>query len=111
MLVVPASTVQAQEMTERHIPVGAYPSLSGEHTFTGIIVAVDHGKKIITLEIEDGERNFRVTDDTKIWLDRSQLKKTTLDGVFGDIQTGLEAEVRTLGEENSDAAYWVKVQM
>lgn len=111
ILLLFASLAGAQEMTERHIPVGAYPSLASKYVTAGTIVAVDDETMTLTLKDSGSERSFRVTENTKIWLDRSGLGQTTLDGNFSDLATGLKAEVRSLGPERSDVAYWVKQQM
>lgn len=100
-----------QELTERHIPVGAYPSLTGKYVTTGRIVAVNEEARTVTLEADGRERSYRVTENTKIWLDRSLGNQTTLDGSFGDLASGLRAEVRSLGPDQPDVAYWVKMQL
>lgn len=111
ILVLFATLASAQEMTERHIPVGAYPSLASKYLTAGTIVDVDDDAKILTIEVNGGERDFRLTNSTKIWLDRSQFGQTTLDGEFPDLATGLKAEVRSHGPARPDVAYWVKVQI
>lgn len=111
VLMLFASLAFAQEMTERHIPVGAYPSLKGEYLTAGTIVAVDDEAAMLTLRSDGSERSFRLTEGTKIWLDRSRLGQTTLDGELSDLNTGLNAEVRSLGPERPDVAYWIKVQI
>lgn len=111
VLVLFASLAFAQEMTERHIPVGAYPSLTSEYLTAGTIVAVDNEAATLTLQNNGSERSFRLTEGTKIWLDRSRLGQTTLDGKLSDLNTGLKAEVRSLGPERPDVAYWIKVQI
>ncbi len=111
MVILFASVAHAQEMTERYIPVGAYPSLSSKYMAAGTIVAVDDEARTMTLKDNGSTRVFRVAENTKIWLDRSGLGQTTLDGKFPDLATGLKAEVRSLGPGRLDVAYWVKVQI
>ena len=106
-----ASPAYTQEMTERHIPVGAYPSLKSEYLTAGTITAVDGAAGTLTLETNVGERNFSLTARTKIWLDRSGFGQPTQDGGISDLTTGLEAEVRALGPERANVAYWVKVRV
>lgn len=110
-LVLFASLAFGQEMTERHIPVGAYPYLKSEYVALGTIVDVDVEAGIMTLDINGKERSYRMTASTRIWLDRSRFGQTTLDGKLSDLATGLKAEVRSLGPERRDVAYWVKVQI
>ncbi len=111
VLVLFASCVFAQEMTERHIPVGAYPYLKSEYLAVGTIVDVDNDARTLTLEMNGSERSFRLTNTTRIWLDRSHFGQSTEDGELSDLATGLKAEVRSLGPSRSDVAYWVKVQV
>jgi hypothetical protein len=106
-----ASFVSAQEMTERHIPVGAYPYLKSETLAAGTIVAVDDEAGKLTLATNGGERSYRLTASTQIWLDRSRLGRTTVDGRISDLTAGLKAEVRSLGPDRRDVARWVKVQI
>lgn len=106
-----AVSASGQELTERHIPVGAYPSLAGKYVTAGTIVSVNEENRTLILEHDGGERSFRVTVDTKIWLDRSLRDQTTLDGSFDDLATGVRAEVRTLGPDQPNLAYWVKLQL
>lgn len=101
----------AQEMTERHIPVGAYPGLASKYLTSGTISAVDEAAGTVMLGENGTERRFRVTENTKIWLDRSALGQTTLDGDISDLSRGVKAEVRSLGPEQPDVAYWIKVRM
>lgn len=106
-----ACTVHAQEATERHIPVGAYPALMDWQTVSGTLAAVDTDARTVTLRVDAGLRSFRVTDSTHIWLDRSRRGRTTRDAELSELTPGLAAEVRVLGRERPDTAKWVKVQL
>lgn len=101
----------AQEMTERHIPVGAYPYLKSEYLSAGTITNVDSEARTLTLDVDGGERSFRLTESTKIWLDRSHFGQSTQDGELSELTAGLKAEVRSFGPSRPDLAYWVKVQV
>jgi hypothetical protein len=101
----------AQHLTEQHIPVGAYPELVGAYVMICTIVAIDPRARTITVQKDGSERHYRVTDDTKIWLDRSRLAQPTAEGSLADVLPGLAAEVRSVGPEQPDVAYWVKVQI
>lgn len=106
-----ACAASAQEMTERYIPVGAYPSLTGERTAVGTIGAVDVQARRLELRGDAGARTLQLTDATWIWLDRSRLGQPNTDGTVSDLRAGLKAEVRTLAPERPDTARWVKVQI
>lgn len=111
VLLLMAPFAVAQQMTERHIPVGAYPYLKSESLAGGTIVGVNADAKTLTIEMDGSERSFRLTDATKIWLDRSRFGRTTQDGDLQDLATGLEVEVRSRGPGRPEVAYWVKVQI
>ena len=100
-----------QEMTEKYIPVDAYPKLAGSNVVVGRIVSTDKDMRVFALESDDLIQNFIVADTTKIWLDRSLLKKANGDGSFADLKAGLKAEVRLLSSRQKSVAKWVKVQI
>ena len=101
----------AQEMTERYIPVGAYPYLKSEYLSAGTITNVDSEARTLTLDVGGSERSFSMTESTKIWLDRSHFGQSTVDGELSELAAGLKAEVRSFGPSRSNLAYWVKVQV
>lgn len=111
MLMLLGSCLFAQEMTERHIPVGAYPYLKSDYLTAGTITNVDSGAKTLTLDVDGSERSFSLTESTKIWLDRSHFGQSTLDGELSELAAGLKAEVRSFGPSRPNLAYWVKVQV
>lgn len=101
--------VQAQEATERFIPIGQSPGLSGKHTILGEIRSVDAQAR--TLDVASNDRTYKVavTDTTRIWVDRSQQKLPTVPGTIADCQQGVEIEVKPEdGKEN--VADWIKVR-
>ncbi|HJR70356.1 MAG TPA: hypothetical protein VKA43_09980 [Gammaproteobacteria bacterium] len=111
LLLCVVQVATAQHLTEQHIPVGAYPELVGVDVTVCTIVAVDPRERTITVQKDGSEQRFRVTDDTKIWLDRSRLAQPAVGGNLADVAPGLAAEIRSVGPEQPDAAYWVKVQI
>lgn len=105
-----APAAQGQEMTERYIPVGAYPAAAGAGLWAGTVVAVDPDRRTVTLEAGTERYRFRVTNSTHVWLDHSPSGRTTEDGSLADVRPGLEAEVRTPGPDR-DTAKWLKVRI
>jgi len=105
-----AQGATAQHLTERYIPVGAYPELVDRWVTVCTIVAVDPQARTVTVRQDGRELRFRVADDTRIWLDRSRLVQPTADGGLADLVPGLRAEVR-FGPERPDVAYWIKAQI
>ena len=106
-LVVGVSHAHGQKQTERYIPLGQSPGLSGKATGIGLIEAVDAAARTITV----GGRTVAVTGATRIWLDRSRLKLTTLDGSFADLQRGRRVEVMPDAATPGASALWIKVEM
>ena len=100
----------AQDATEIFIPIGQSPGLSGKYTVIGKIDSTRNQDQTITVTDSTESHTFKVTERTKIWLDRSRLKLTNQKGVFEDLQMGLLVEVKYEGEEHKDAAEWIKVQ-
>lgn len=99
------AALEGQMMTERFIPIGQSPGLSSTTTDIGPIEAVDPAARHITL----AGRSTAVTPRTRIWLDRSALKQTTLTGDFADLRPGRRAEVKYEDEARRDSADWIKV--
>ena len=102
---------QGQEMTEKYIPVDAYPQLAGKYLIVGRIVSVDKDMRVFALQSDGAIQKFLVAGNTKIWLDRSLRKEANTDGTFSDLKTGLKAEVKVLGPEKMHLVRWVKVQV
>jgi len=110
-LVAGASHAHGQKQTERYIPVGQSPGVSGKLTHVGVIEAADAGARTITVARDGERRPVRVTGATRIWLDRSRVKRTTLDGTFADLQRGRRVEVMPAGPAPGAEAAWIKVEI
>lgn len=110
-LVATASHAHGQKATERFIPVGQSPGLSGKVTYYGTIESADAGARTIAVGRDGGRRAFAVTDATRIWLDRSRLKRTTLDGSFADLRPGRRIEVMPAAPGPGTTAEWIKVEV
>jgi hypothetical protein len=100
-----------QEMTEKYIPIDAYPRLAGKYVTVGVIMSVDERKRRFVLRGDSDTKTIQVLEKTKIWLDRSLRKEANQDGTFADLKAGLKAEVRVLGPKQMTTAKWVKVQI
>lgn len=99
----------AQEATERYIPVGQSPGISGVYTDLGTVSDVDPEGRTISVEHEGGSRTIRVSSDTRIWLDRSRLRQVNAVGTFSDLVVGRTVEIRYEDLETREAADWIKV--
>ena len=56
-------------MTERFIPIGQSPGLSGTVTFIGTVDSIERTDMIITVRNQNQSRRAKVTEFTNIWLD------------------------------------------
>lgn len=109
-----ASEPSAQQTTEQYIPIGQSPGLSGKYTVIGKLQSVNAQERTFTIAGTTGALNVRITERTKIWLDRSKLQQPNLQGTFADLRTGATVEVKPEGHErsvSSGPAEWIKVQI
>ena len=99
----------AQKATEQFIPVGESPGLSDGDTLLGRVESADAAQGALTVATPDGLREVGVTDETRIWLDRTNLGQPNVPGTLSDCAPHLTVEVRL--EPGSETAEWVKVRM
>lgn len=105
----------AQKATEIYIPIGQSPGLSDHYSKIGTVTSIDEaaGTLVVTDSLEN-TYSVEITDSTRIWLDKSRLKKRNETGTISDIKNGLLVEVKyNLAEDSTYAqtAEWVKVQV
>lgn len=105
------SFAHGQQHTERYIPVGQSPGVSGKTSWIGVIEATDPKARTITLALGDRRLRIAITGRTRIWLDRSRLKQTALGGSYGDLQPGRRVEVKYGDAKGERIAEWIKVGM
>jgi hypothetical protein len=112
-LALGATAAQAQRATERYIPIGRSPGLSGKRTVMGTIAAVNAKERTLTCAYASGTATMKVTDRTRIWLDRSKDKLPNLTGTLADCIVGRPMEARFLNDERKPGAEvdWIKVQV
>lgn len=104
-----AAPLGAQEATERFIPIGQSPGISGTYAYLGEVVAVDAARNTVTVRGPAGDRTIAVTERTRIWLDRSALRQSNLTGAIADLQVGRRVEVKFEDSERREKADWIKV--
>lgn len=112
MVSLGATSAQGQEATERYIPIGQSPGLSGTVTYTGEITGVDPEARIVTLDRPADARRVTVTvtERTRIWLDRSSVGRPNLTGQFADLRQGALAEIHFQDGEPAQVADWIKIE-
>jgi len=100
-----------QKATEQFIPLGQSPGASGKVTWIGEIVGTDIPKRTLSIGEAQGTHTVKITDKTRIFLDRSKLKKSNVTGTIADLQKGRRVEVKYEGPGPTPAADWVKVEI
>lgn len=103
------SSVYGQQTTERYIPIGQSPGISGKYSYIGEIVSVDAAAHTIVVSSDRGRKTIIVTPETKIWLDRSTLKQTNTIGSYDDCEAGRRVEVMHIRDDDGVAA-WIKIE-
>ncbi len=101
--------IRAQKATEQFIPIGQSPGLSSIVTDIGAVAAADDTARTITLDPAAGGRRVEVTEQTRIWLDRSGLGKGSVEGRFIDLKAGRQVEVKYQDDTRREKAEWIKV--
>ena len=105
-----ASMAHGHPAAERYIPLGQSPGVSYKQTTVAVVEAVDPAARTITLSAPSGPIVVQLTDATRIWLDRSKVRQTSLNGTFADLATGATVEVKFTGPDDARAAEWIKVE-
>lgn len=109
LLLFCSTAVFAQLITERYIPIGESPGVSGKSSTIGTITEVNQGNRTVTVRGDTGTRTYKVTDKTYVWLDRSDWKMSNLNGSYRDCAVGRRVEIKhTVNDES--AADWIKVE-
>jgi hypothetical protein len=111
VLVCTAPSAHGQRATERFIPIGKSPGVSGTQSAIGTIAAVEPGRRRIRIAGPEGPVTVAITDATKFWLDRSELREKSSTGSFQDCQIGRRVEVKFVDPYARDVAEWVKLRV
>ena len=109
LLIGGVTETHAQKTTERFIPIGQSPGLSGRVTLMGTVRAVDRSNQVLTVADTSDSHAVAFTERTHIWLDRSALKQPNLRGTPDDLQEGLRVEVKFEDNDRDAPAEWIKV--
>lgn len=104
-----AAPASAQRTTEQFIPLGKSPGVSGIAAYMGSISAVDPSRRTVTITGPGGTTTGRVSDSTRIWVDRSSQHQPTIVGTLTDLKVGWNAEMKYLDPAKKDVAEWIKV--
>ncbi len=110
-LLLGVSLASAQQATERFIPLGRSPGLSDTYTEVGAIESVDLAVRSLDFLSPAGPRTVRISERTRIWLDRSALKLTNLSGRIEHCQPGHRVEIHYEDPERREFAAWIKLEV
>ena len=113
VLVFGISDTYAQKTTEIFIPIGQSPGVSSKYSVIAKIDQVKAQGQSLVIADSSGSYTVKITEGTKIWLDKSKLKLTNQQGAFSDFQKGLLIEVKYKESElkNTVTAEWIKVKL
>jgi hypothetical protein len=104
------SLAHGQRATERFIPLGRSPGVSGKLTTIGTLVAVDPERRRIRVAGPAGPVDVTLQDSTQIWIDRHELGLPTLTGSLQDLREGITLEVKYADPDTRQVAEWVKLK-
>ena len=111
-LLLPAAAAHAQKSTERYIPIGKSPGLSGKYTVIGRVSEVDYKSGTVTITGATRTWTAKLGDATKIWMDCSAAKHPNYTGTAADCKPGLLCEVKFEGrlQPTSTTCEWIKIR-
>lgn len=103
-----AGTAAAHPATERYIPIGQSPGVSGKFSYRGEIESRDSRSIVVT----DGRQRYTVTlpPQSRIWLDRSSLQQENVAGSYEDCRAGRNVEIKFADPATKSVAEWIKLQ-
>lgn len=108
------TSAAAQKSTERYIPIGKSPGLSGKYTIIARITNVNMQEKSVTMADSAGSPyTVLISGKTQIWSDRSGVQKTNERILLGDCRVDMWCEVKYMRNERREngTAEWMKVRM
>ncbi len=101
----------SHEATERYIPIGKSPGVSGKTSYRGVVESRNDAQHSVRMRAADGAESIRIDERTQIYLDRTSQGKTNLRGTYADCQPGREIEVKYIDNDPSKPAQWIKIRM
>ena len=106
-------SIYAQKSTEIFIPIGKSPGASGKYSVIGKIDSVDGDTRVVTITGDAGKHSAKITEKTKIWLDKHELTKTNGPGSEADCKIGRRCEIKYAydGETRTEEAEWIKIRV
>ena len=109
-LMIGAFSADAEKSTELYIPIGQSPGLSGEYTVLGKIDQVNLQNRTLKMSGASGSYTVTLTESTSIYLDRSNVKRTSTYGSLVDCKAGDTVVVKFEDNSRNKPIEWIKVQ-
>jgi hypothetical protein len=107
-----ANAAHAQRATERYIPIGRSPGVSGKLSVIGTVEDMRVAEKWIKVQSADKTYTVTCNDETVYWLDRTSIRMTNLVGAITDCVYGRKVEIRFVNDDREACvAAWVKVEI
>ncbi len=101
--------LHAQKETEVFIPIGKSPGVSGKYSMICKVETIKVSDSIMAIRQESGNMNLKMTEQTKIYLDKSKLKLQNEKGTWSDIKPGMTMEVKYVDNKPGNPVDWIKV--
>jgi hypothetical protein len=102
-------TAWSHPATERYIPIGESPGVSGVHSHIGTIRSVVGVTEAgLTMRVGEDERIVEVDRDTKIYLQTADPRKSNAMGAYEDCEAGRQVEAYP-GDDGT--AIWIKIRV
>lgn len=107
VLMIATGVVNAQQSTERYIPIGSSPGVSSDESFIGMITEIDYADHKMEITGTEGTMSVAPTDSTRYFLDRTKRKKSNQTATFRDCEVGVKVEIKTNADGTID---WIKIE-
>jgi hypothetical protein len=101
--------LHAQKETEVFIPIGKSPGVSGKYSMICTVQTIQMNDSIMTIKQDSGNMNLMITEQTKVYLDKSRLKLQNKKGTVADIKPGMTMEVKYIDNKPGNPIDWIKV--
>ena len=101
--------LHAQKETEVFIPIGKSPGVSGKYSMVCTVQTIQVNDSIMTIKQDSGNMNLKITEQTKVYLDKSKLKLQNKKGTVADIKPGMTMEVKYVDNKPGNPIDWIKV--
>lgn len=102
-----AAGAAAHPATERYVPIGYWDSVGVTGTYLGRVSRVAPRGESLDFVDEGVDKTIRITDRTRIYIDRSHLKMANLNGTRADLRAGRTMEVKLAPDGSAE---WIKIR-